>query len=178
MRRAVEGLSALPSFALIDGDKNPRVSVPSRCLVKGDATSASIAAASISAKVERDRYMEELDRKYPQYLFANTKVTAPSSTTRCWMHMVLLSPPVDFLKKYFGKKDSCPAVSSGAKGEGSLPNTWWNKDTGFWRLTTIPYGEIDIIAVKGEILALVEVKTPQRPDDSRTSGSGHRFKAG
>ena len=161
MRRAVEGLSTPPSFALIDGDKNPRVSVPSRCLVKGDATSASIAAASILAKVERDRYMEELDRKYPQYLFAKHKGYGTK------LHYEMLdaygASPVHrltFLKKYFGKKDLCPAVSSGAKGEGIASQ--YLVEQGY-RILEVnyhsPYGEIDIIAVKGEILALVEVKT-------------------
>lgn len=67
MQRAVEGLSVPPSLALIDGNRCPQLAVPAQSVVKGDARSASIAAASILAKVERDRYMTELACRYPQY---------------------------------------------------------------------------------------------------------------
>lgn len=67
MKQAVEGLSTLPALALIDGNKCPAVSVPAQAVVKGDATSASIAAASVLAKVSRDRYMRELAQQYPEY---------------------------------------------------------------------------------------------------------------
>lgn len=74
MREAVEGLSVMPSLALIDGNRCPQgLSVPALAVVKGDATSASIGAASILAKVSRDRYMLELDREYPQYQLAKHK---------------------------------------------------------------------------------------------------------
>lgn len=58
---------------LIDGNQKIRFNVPQKTIIKGDSTSASIAAASILAKVERDRYMAKLDEKYPQYDFANNK---------------------------------------------------------------------------------------------------------
>ena len=67
MRRAVEALSPRPGLALIDGNRCPELSIPALSVVKGDARSASIAAASILAKVSRDRYMTELARQYPQY---------------------------------------------------------------------------------------------------------------
>ena len=67
MRRAVEGLSVRPDFALIDGNRTPELNVPARAIIKGDALSASIAAASILAKVERDRLMKILSEKYPEY---------------------------------------------------------------------------------------------------------------
>ena len=73
MKRAVEGLGIVPNIALIDGNKTPDINCRSYAVVKGDATSQSIAAASILAKVARDRYMEELDKKYPQYQFAKHK---------------------------------------------------------------------------------------------------------
>ncbi len=73
MKRAVEGLGIVPDIALIDGNKTPDINCRSYAVVKGDATSQSIAAASILAKVARDRYMEELDKKYPQYQFAKHK---------------------------------------------------------------------------------------------------------
>ena len=68
MRRAVEGLALSPELVL-----PPGLPVPSRTIVKGDALSASVAAASILAKVSRDRLMAELDRRYPEYAFAKHK---------------------------------------------------------------------------------------------------------
>ena len=71
MRRVARELNA--SFALVDGLKVPRFPIPARFVIKGDATSASIAAASIIAKTTRDSILNELDEKYPQYGFASHK---------------------------------------------------------------------------------------------------------
>lgn len=73
MKRAVEGLGIDPDLALIDGNKLPDLNCPARFVIKGDATSASISAASVLAKVARDRYMRELAEKYPQYAFEKHK---------------------------------------------------------------------------------------------------------
>lgn len=73
MKRACEGLGIKPEYALIDGNRVPELAVPCEAVVKGDSKSASIAAASILAKVARDRYMKELDEKYPQYQFCKHK---------------------------------------------------------------------------------------------------------
>jgi ribonuclease HII len=73
MRRAIDGLSVPADFALIDGNVSRDFQIPVRAIVKGDATSPSIAAASILAKVTRDRQCEELDRMYPQYGIAKHK---------------------------------------------------------------------------------------------------------
>ena len=74
MNRAIEGLSVPADYALIDGNRVPRnIKIPCETVVKGDAKSQSIAAASILAKVSRDRLMEEYDREYPQYLFLKHK---------------------------------------------------------------------------------------------------------
>lgn len=70
MRRAVEALPCAPAFALIDGNRAPDLACPTRCAIGGDAISLSIAAASILAKVTRDRLMAEADRSYPGYGFA------------------------------------------------------------------------------------------------------------
>ena len=73
MRRACEGLSIPADYALVDGNRMPPLSVPGETIVKGDSLSASIAAASVLAKVSRDRLMLELDSLYPEYQFAKHK---------------------------------------------------------------------------------------------------------
>ena len=73
MKRAVEGLDVKPDIALIDGNQKPGLDIFERTLVKGDAKSPSIAAASILAKVSRDRYMLEMDKQYPEYEFSRHK---------------------------------------------------------------------------------------------------------
>ncbi|MBQ3548121.1 MAG: ribonuclease HII [Clostridia bacterium] len=74
MNRAIEGLKTVADFALIDGNKIPTdIKIPAAAIVKGDAKSMSIAAASILAKVSRDRLLMEYDKKYPQYQFAKHK---------------------------------------------------------------------------------------------------------
>ena len=74
MKQAVQGLSLPPDHVLIDGNFTVRaLALPQTAIVKGDANSTSIAAASILAKVTRDRYMEEMDAVYPGYAFAGNK---------------------------------------------------------------------------------------------------------
>lgn len=73
MRRAVEALSVKPDFALIDGNCSRGFSIPTETVVKGDAKSASIAAASILAKVTRDRLCLIHDKEYPEYNIAKHK---------------------------------------------------------------------------------------------------------
>ncbi len=78
MQLAIDGLSVTPDFVLIDGNRDhgrtAAVTTPHRCLVGGDGLSASIAAASILAKVSRDRYVcDVLDKRYPEYQFAKHK---------------------------------------------------------------------------------------------------------
>ena len=73
MKRAVLGLETKPVLGLADGNKTPDVPCEARAVVKGDGNSASIAAASILAKVTRDRYMLEMAKKYPEYGFEKHK---------------------------------------------------------------------------------------------------------
>ena len=73
MRRAYEGLGIVPDMALIDGNKKPGLPCTEETVVKGDAKSMSIAAASILAKVSRDRYMLEMAKLYPEYQFEKHK---------------------------------------------------------------------------------------------------------
>ena len=73
MNRAIGKLKETPGYVLVDGDAITNCAIAHECVIKGDAKSASIAAASILAKVSRDRYMKELDEKYPEYQFAKHK---------------------------------------------------------------------------------------------------------
>lgn len=73
MRRAVAGLEIKPDIALVDGNKKPGLDIAELTIVKGDSKSANIAAASIIAKVSRDRYMLEMAEKYPEYQFEKHK---------------------------------------------------------------------------------------------------------
>lgn len=73
MKKAVEALAVQPDYILIDGNQLPTFDIPTESLIQGDGLSISIAAASILAKVTRDRIMEELDGKYPKYGFKQHK---------------------------------------------------------------------------------------------------------
>jgi ribonuclease HII len=73
MKRAVEALAVRPGLVQVDGNRCPDLSVPVEAIVRGDATVAEIAAASILAKTVRDAWMEELDARYPAYGFARHK---------------------------------------------------------------------------------------------------------
>ena len=101
----IHKLSIQPEMALIDGNRNKGISVPNKTVVKGDCLSASIAAASILAKVSRDRYMVQMDKLYPQYGFAKHKgygtaahYAALDEFGPCEIHRL------SFLKKWAAKR--------------------------------------------------------------------------
>ena len=73
MKRAVDGLSIKPDLAFIDGNRYANTGVKEITIVKGDSKCMSVAAASIIAKVSRDRFMQEVDKQYPQYQFSKHK---------------------------------------------------------------------------------------------------------
>ena len=73
MNRAISSLKVIPEISIIDGNRGTGVEHNNICVVKGDSISASVAAASIIAKVTRDRYMVELSKRYPQYGFERHK---------------------------------------------------------------------------------------------------------
>lgn len=73
MNRALARLKPVPELALIDGNRNTGIELPSRCIVGGDGCCADIAAASILAKVTRDRYMDSMAKQYPAYGFDRHK---------------------------------------------------------------------------------------------------------
>lgn len=105
MRRAVKGLSVKPDIALIDGNKTPNLDIEQRAIIKGDSKSANISAASIIAKVSRDRYMLEMAEKYPEYQFEKHK----GYGTKLHYEMIEkygVSPihRITFLKKFLGNE--------------------------------------------------------------------------
>ena len=106
MHRAVEGLSVKPDYALIDGNQFPKIpSIKEEIVIKGDAKSMSIAAASIIAKVSRDRFMLEMTDKYPEYCFEKHK----GYGTKLHYEKILEYGPspihrMSFLKKLYGGK--------------------------------------------------------------------------
>ena len=104
MEQAMEQLSVRPALALIDGNRERPFPVPVQTVVKGDSLSANIAAASILAKVTRDRYMEEMAERYPQYGFEvhkgyGTKAHYAALTE----HGISPIHRRTFLKKFYGE---------------------------------------------------------------------------
>lgn len=103
MKRAVDGLSVKPDCALVDGNQIPNLDCDVTTVVKGDAKSESIAAASILAKVSRDRYMLEMAEKYPQYGFEKHK----GYGTKLHYEMIEKYGICDIHRKTFLKKVLC-----------------------------------------------------------------------
>lgn len=100
MKRAVEGLPVKADFAYIDGNKTPELKIPCEAIVKGDANSMSIAAASILAKVSRDRLMLEYAEQYPEYGFEKHK----GYGTKLHNEAILKYGPCPIHRKSFLKK--------------------------------------------------------------------------
>ena len=105
MERAISSLSVRPELALIDGNRAKDFGLPVQTVVKGDSLSASIAAASILAKVTRDDYMEEMAKTYPQYSF---EVHKGYGTKLHYEKIAAFGPSpihrITFLKKLYGTK--------------------------------------------------------------------------
>lgn len=104
MKRAVSGLRLKVDMALIDGNKVPDLNIDTQAIVKGDSLSASIAAASILAKVERDRLMKKLSIKYPEYGFDKHKGYGTKIHFECIKkYGVCEIHRKSFLKKFLGE---------------------------------------------------------------------------
>ncbi len=105
MNRAIEGLKFSADYALIDGNRVPTdIKIPCETIVKGDSKSCSIAAASVLAKVTRDRLMLELDKQYPQYNLKKHKGYGTREHTNLILqHGVSEIHRKSFLKKLLGE---------------------------------------------------------------------------
>ena len=97
MRVAVDRLDPAPTQVLVDGNRCPELPCPARAVVRGDALVPAISAASILAKVERDREMMEMDRRYPEYGFARHK----GYGTRAHRHALLAFGPSPIHRRSF-----------------------------------------------------------------------------
>lgn len=100
MKRAVDGLSLRPDLVLVDGNRAPDLGLTTKTIIKGDSLSASIAAASILAKVERDRLMKKLSEKYPDYRLDKHK----GYGTKMHVEAIKRYGPADVHRKSFLKK--------------------------------------------------------------------------
>ncbi len=177
MREAVDALPVCPDVALIDGLPVQPFPVPQIALVKGDSRSASVAAASIIAKVTRDRLMDEYDALYPEYGFASHKgyatpehLAALAAHGPCSIHRRSFAPVAQgTLKMDGGGQDAV-----GDAGPERAANRRLTGDSGEvvaaahfralgWEVLETRYhcrwGELDIVARDGDTLVFAEVKT-------------------
>ncbi len=105
MKRAIDALPVKADYALIAGNRLPPLSIKAQTIIKGDAKSPSIAAASILAKVSRDRYMYELDKLLPEYRFAKHKGYGTALHYECIeKYGISEHHRLSFLKKITGEK--------------------------------------------------------------------------
>jgi ribonuclease HII/Holliday junction resolvase-like predicted endonuclease len=165
IKRALESISAAPDYLLLDAFPLPGVNLPQQAITKGDAKCLTIAAASIAAKVERDRLMIELDAQYPRYSFASNKGYGTAA------HLKALADhgPCPIHRMTFGRvRDSLaptpqrsPTIGSHAEAvaAGHL------RTLGYTVLDTnyrTRRGEIDIIAEQDGTLVFCEVRARRR----------------
>ena len=166
MNRAIDALAKKPDIALIDGNRDPGTKCRSMCVVGGDGKSASIAAASILAKVSRDRYMAQMAEKYPQYEFGKHKGYGTK------LHYAKLHEfgPSEIHRLSFLKKLHKTAEPTHAQKRGKLGETLASEhlaDKGYKIIAKnfhSPFGEIDIIAEDGNSIVFVEVKLRKNAD--------------
>ena len=160
MRRAIDGLSVKPDLALIDGNQSRGFQLAARCIIGGDGKSASIAAASILAKVSRDRHMVSLAETYPGYGFEKHKGYPTAAHYEAIGKLGIL--PIhrkSFLKKLSTPKTEVDPIERGRYGEDAaaryleshgyriLDRNWYSAD-----------GELDIVAQLEGMIVFVEVK--------------------
>ncbi len=143
MKRAVEELDIVPNLVLVDGNRIPAgLHMPAQPVVKGDATSASIGAASVLAKVSRDRYMLELDKQYPQYQLAKHK----GYPTKLHYELIAQYGIQPFYRRSFlqkagllaGEASDGTAPETGRKGEAVAARYYQQRGCRCWPTTTAP----------------------------------------
>jgi len=159
MNRAVDSLHVKPGITLIDGNRDPYLKYRSRLIVGGDGKSASIAAASILAKVSRDRHMVEIAGNYPQYAFEKHK----GYGTKLHYERLQEYGPSEVHRTTFLKKKNC-----GGKTEAQKRGKWgetraleYMNSKGYSVVAESyrsRFGEIDLIVKNQEYLVFVEVK--------------------
>ena len=156
MHRAVSALPQRAQFALVDGDRLRGFDIPARCVVKGDGRSASIAAASVLAKVERDRYMVEMAARYPGYGFEKHK---GYPTKAHYEAIAALGPCALHRRSFLKTLGRHTEPDRGRYGEDAaaryLEGLGWTVLERNFRTRT---GEIDIVAREGGTVVFVEVK--------------------
>ncbi len=159
MKKAIESLKIVPYLVLVDGNRVPNVNIKSRCVVKGDCKSASIAAASIVAKVTRDNFMIELDKKYEGYYFKNNKGYGTKKHYESILNLGITAEHRKTFLKNFKEKIFKTQNISGIIGEkvcyGWLCSNGYNVICKNYKSR---FGEIDLIATKGSYIYFVEVK--------------------
>ena len=159
MRNAVAALAVTPEVLINDAVRIPGIDLPQIPVVKGDAKCMSVAAASILAKVTRDRYMRELDKRYPQYCFAQHKGYGTKLHYEKLAEYGLCEEHRrTFLKKILGEPNE--KKETGDRGE-DVCARYYEKHgyTVIARNFHSRYGEIDVIAESDTQLVFIEVKT-------------------
>lgn len=159
MKNAVEQIEIQPDLVLVDGNKLPDLKMRAEFVIKGDSKSASIAAASIIAKVTRDRMMIDFHEKYPNYGFDRHKgYGTKEHYSNILEYGVTPIHRMSFLKKI---REKIPTVQSinGQLGE-KITYEWLkrNKYNVIAKNYKSEYGEIDLIAINEQYICFVEVK--------------------
>ena len=165
MARAIAGLKVRPEHVLVDAVPLPETGIPFRALTKGDALCRSIAAASIVAKVARDRRMRQEHRIHPAYGFSRHKGYASPEHLKkldelgpCPIHRRSFAPVRDMLRPPAAASDSARSRGRAAEAAAAVfleSRGYRVLERGF----TCRWGEIDLIAQHGETIAFVEVKS-------------------
>lgn len=161
MRTALSSLYLTPEYILVDGFPVKAISIPQKALKKGDSLSISIAAASVVAKVTRDRIMDKLDRQYPQYGFARNKGYGTGE------HRMALqkygASPIHRRSFFLGNNQEPLTDNKRKRGtDGESIAAGHLKKMGYeiiQRNYRCPVGEIDLIAMDGEYTVFIEVRT-------------------
>ena len=166
MRRAVDALAIPPDELWIDGNFVIQGAIPAKAFIKGDALYPCISAASILAKVARDRYMQELDKHYPDYGFAGHKGYGTEAHALAMELHGLCPEHREKFAQTLLERRKAPTEKKPTSGQtGEVLAAQFLEAHGFrilGRNVHSPYGEIDIIAEDGETLVFAEVKARKK----------------